>query len=90
MFGRTALTEFEQRVTVKRAVVHPDYKPATSNKNDIAVLRLAGQFECGQRRLFPACLPRRKHYADWRKVPRLVVRVGVVRVAENYLKHVAK
>ena len=46
--------------------MHPDYNTRTS-ENDIALLKLEGEFHCHKRELFPACLPRKTSYAGWHK-----------------------
>jgi len=57
---------FEERLTVKQIINHPDYEPGTS-KNDIALIKLHGEFNCHKRELFPACLPRNSNYNGWHK-----------------------
>jgi len=65
--GNDRLTEHEQRRSVRSVVKHPRYSSAT-NRNDIALLKVNGDFDCVERRLYPACLPtRRETYAGWER-----------------------
>lgn len=57
---------FEERLPVKEIIVHPAYNSQTS-ENDIALVKLHGEFHCHKRELFPACLPRKSSYAGWHK-----------------------
>merc|ERR1711990_913082 len=65
--GNGRLTQYEQRRRVRSVVVHPRYHSGT-NRNDIALLKVSGDFECVERRLYPACLPTRgETYAGWQR-----------------------
>jgi len=62
--GNGRLTENEQRRSVGSVVVHPDYNSG-SNRNDIALLKVNHDFDCVERRLYPACLPTRWDYQKY-------------------------
>jgi len=65
--GNGRLTEYEQRREVEDVVVHPRYNSGT-NKNDIALLKVKSDFNCIERRLYPACLPTRgEDYSGWKR-----------------------
>jgi len=52
---------------VRSVVVHPRYNSG-SNRNDIALLKVNDDFDCVERRLYPACLPTRgETYAGWQR-----------------------
>ena len=66
-FGQNVpLGQYEERLGVKEIIIHPDYNSRTSEQ-DIALLKLEGEFHCHKRELFPACLPRPPSfsYAGW-------------------------
>jgi len=65
--GNSRLTEHEQRRRVQRVIVHPRYGSG-GNRNDIALLKVNRDFDCVERRLYPACLPTRgETYAGWKR-----------------------
>jgi len=65
--GNGRLTEHEQRRSVRSVVVHPRYNSG-NNRNDIALLKVNQDFDCVERRLYPACLPTRgETYAGWKR-----------------------
>ena len=41
---------------VTEIVNHPSYE-ASTNKNDVAIIKVSGSFTCEQGKLWPACLP---------------------------------
>ena len=51
----------EQRLTITQIISHPDYSSFTTiggdSSNDIAVIKVDGNFACAGGKIWPACLP---------------------------------
>ena len=70
---------------VTEIVNHPSYE-ASTNKNDVAIIKVSGSFTCEQGKLWPACLPStnvrkpkildisiQKHFSNWKTVLNIAV-----------------
>ena len=70
---------------VTEIVNHPSYE-ASTNKNDVAIIKVSGSFTCEQGKLWPACLPStnvrkpkildisiQKHFSNWKTVVNIAV-----------------
>ena len=51
----------EESLEVTEIFTHPEYNFMTS-ANDIAILKVAGNFNCEQGKIWPACLPNEEVY----------------------------
>ena len=57
---RNALDTNEQRLAITEIINHPDYSSFLSSgdgSNDIAVIKVDGNFACSTGKIWPACLP---------------------------------
>ena len=61
-----SLESEEQRLKISQVVTHPNFNGDTF-ENDIAVIKVEGQFNCKKRVLYPACLPSNNNldYVGW-------------------------
>ena len=70
---------------VTEIVNHPSYE-ASTNKNDVAIIKVSGSFTCEQGKLWPACLPStnvrkpkildisiQKHFSNWKTLVNIAV-----------------
>ena len=58
--GPSPLDSNEQRLTVTEIISHPDYSSLNNggdSSNDIAVIKVDGNFNCAAGKIWPACLP---------------------------------
>jgi len=70
--GASPLDTNEQRLTITQIINHPQYSSfifAGDGSNDIAVIKVNGNFGCSAGKIWPACLPdkSRLNYAGWAK-----------------------
>ena len=64
--GPVPVDENEQRLNISKIITHPSYDGRLFT-NDIAILKVDGNFKCKKRVLYPACFPSKKQYSyiDW-------------------------
>ena len=60
--GASPLDTNEQRLTITQIINHPDYSSFNQlfggdGSNDIAVIKVNGNFGCSAKKIWPACLP---------------------------------
>ena len=59
--GPSPVDSNEQRLTITEIISHPDYSSFTTiggdSSNDIAVIKVDGNFACAGGKIWPACLP---------------------------------
>ena len=58
---------YEQALPITQIIMHPNFD-ATSLKNDIAVVKVLGSFNCLQQKIYPACIPNEEvslFYKPW-------------------------
>ena len=46
----------EERLNIKEVIMHPKFDDETA-ENDIAVIKVEGNFNCSSDKIYPACLP---------------------------------
>ena len=46
----------EENLAITEIINHPQYV-ATTNVNDISILKVSGSFNCAQGKIWPACVP---------------------------------
>ena len=59
--GPAPVDENEQRLEISEAIIHPSYD-GRKFTNDIAVIKVKGEFDCKKRILYPACFPSKNQY----------------------------
>ena len=47
---------YEEALLITEIINHPNYDASTF-RNDIAVVKVSGTFNCEQRKIYPACIP---------------------------------
>jgi len=70
--GASPLDTNEQRLTITQIINHPQYSSfifAGDGSNDIAVIKVNGNFGCSAGKIWPACLPDKSRlaYEGWAK-----------------------
>jgi len=70
--GASPLDTNEQRLTITEIINHPSYSSFTvggDSSNDIAVIKVEGNFGCAAKKIWPACLPDKSRltYEGWQK-----------------------
>ena len=55
--GSSPMDTNEQRLAIREIINHPDYSPFGDVSNDIAVIKVDGNFACSTGKIWPACLP---------------------------------
>jgi len=71
--GASPMDTNEQRLTITQIINHPDYNSFNSfggdGSNDIAVIKVDGNFGCSAGKIWPACLPDKSRltYEGWTK-----------------------
>lgn len=70
--GASPLDTNEQRLTITQIINHPDYSSFNQlfggdGSNDIAVIKVNGNFGCSAKKIWPACLPDKSRltYEGW-------------------------
>jgi len=71
-YGSSAMDSAEQRLDITEIINHPDYSSLNNggdSSNDIAVIKVDGNFNCAAGKIWPACLPdkNRLTYEGWAK-----------------------
>merc|ERR1719431_2554471 len=70
--GASPMDTNEQRLTITQIINHPDYSAFSvlgDGSNDIAVIKVDGNFGCSAGKIWPACLPDKSRltYEGWTK-----------------------